>query len=125
MSGLILDTSGTQAFLALAEQGICLTQKIIPEARHLSKFLLPSIQSILQDKTPDYIAIGIGPGSFTGTRIGAMVCKTLSFAWKIPLISFSSTLLPDLESIAQLTFKKFLEKEVSSQIELVYIPSTP
>ncbi|MGH7890289.1 MAG: tRNA (adenosine(37)-N6)-threonylcarbamoyltransferase complex dimerization subunit type 1 TsaB [Thermodesulfobacteriota bacterium] len=125
MRSLILDTSGDVAFLAVAEKGVLLSEKIILEGKHLSKFLLPSIQNILQAHTPDFIAIGIGPGSFTGTRLGGMVAKTLAFAWDIPLIAFSSTLLPDLPAIAFLTHEKYLSGEGSAQIELEYIPSTP
>jgi len=36
------------------------------------------------------IILGIGPGSFTGLRIGATVAKALSFAKNIPIIGVSS-----------------------------------
>lgn len=63
----------------------------------LSKILLPSIQALLQScnlnlSKISYIAVGIGPGSYTGTRVGATVAKTLSFALNIPLIPFCSPL---------------------------------
>jgi tRNA threonylcarbamoyl adenosine modification protein YeaZ len=125
MLSLIIDTTGSQAFIGLAENGSLLSQIIISEGRQLSKFLLPSIQSILQASTPNYIAIGTGPGSFTGTRVGGIVAQSLSYGWNIPLISFSSTLLPDLDAIAALSYEKYLSGEGSSQIELVYISSTP
>ncbi len=125
MTSLILDTTGDQAFIGLAENGLLQSKIIITEGRQLSKFLLTSIQSILQGRSPAYIAIGTGPGSFTGTRVGGIVAKTLSYAWNIPLISFSSTLLPDLELIASLSHEKYLLGEGSAQIELVYISSTP
>ena len=38
------------------------------------------------------IVVGIGPGSYTGIRVGAMVAKTLSFAKHIPLVGISSLL---------------------------------
>ncbi len=125
MIALIIDTTGSQAFIGLAENGTLQTKIIISESRQLSKFLLPSIQSILQASTPNFIAIGTGPGSFTGSRVGGIVALSLSYAWNIPLISFSSTLLPDLEAIAALSYEKYLAGEGSAQIELVYISSTP
>jgi len=175
MMSLILDTTGDQAFIGLAENGLLQSKIIITEGRQLSKFLLASIQSILQGRfhnfgtadavqgweggfifddtiaaaiaedkiqidcrpqlagacqntparSPIYIAIGTGPGSFTGTRVGGMVAKALGFAWNIPLIPFSSSLLPDLELIASLSHEKYLLGEVSPQIELVYISPTP
>ncbi len=118
MTVLILDTSGDKAYVAIAQNGILITQIVIPDGKLLSKFLLTSIETILQGYTIDSIAIGIGPGSFTGTRIGAIVAKTLAFAWKIPLISFSSSLLPDLNAIAASTYPL---NTLTPQIELVYI----
>jgi len=125
MLTLIIDTTGSQAFIALAQNGILISKMVISEGRQLSKFLLPSIQSILQARTPTLIAIGTGPGSFTGSRVGGIVAQSLSYGWSIPLISFSSTLLPDLDAIAALSSKKYLAGESSSQIELVYISSAP
>lgn len=125
MLSLLIDTTGPQAFLGIAENGTLLSKIIISEGRQLSKFLLPSIQSILQARTPTFIAIGTGPGSFTGSRVGGIVAHSLSYGWNIPLISFSSTLLPDLEAIAAQSYEKYLSGEKTTQIELVYISSTP
>jgi tRNA threonylcarbamoyladenosine biosynthesis protein TsaB len=125
MLSLIIDTTGPQAFIGLAENGSLVSKMIISEGRQLSKFLLPSIQSILQARTPSFIAIGTGPGSFTGSRVGGIIAQSLSYGWNIPLISFSSTLLPDLDAIAALSYEKYLSGERSAQIELVYISSTP
>jgi len=125
MTALILDTSGTESYIVIAYNGVVLSQNVISETRHLSKFLLPSIQSILQDHKVDYIAIGTGPGTFTGTRVGAMVAKSLAYAWQVPLIPFSSTLLPNLEQISCHTYEKYLSGDMEGQIELVYFSSTP
>ncbi len=125
MLSLIIDTTGSQAFLGLAKNGTLVSKMVISEGRQLSKFLLPSIQSILQARTPNFIAIGTGPGSFTGSRVGGIIAQSLSYGWNIPLISFSSTLLPDLDAIAAFSYEKYLLGDHSSQIELVYISSTP
>ena len=125
MTSLILDTSGDLTYIAIAVSGSLASKVIITEGRQLSKFLLPSIQSILQACTPNFIAIGTGPGSFTGTRIGAMVAKTLAFAWNIPLIPFPSPLLPDLDAIALSTYETFASGTHNQQIELVYISPAP
>jgi tRNA threonylcarbamoyladenosine biosynthesis protein TsaB len=121
MTALIIDTSGNQAFVAIAQEGRIVSKNIIIEGKQLSKFLLTSIETILQGSKPNFITIGTGPGSFTGTRIGAMVAKTLSYAWGIPLIPFSSKLLPDLQNIAETTYLTYTSDNLVSEIELVYI----
>jgi tRNA threonylcarbamoyl adenosine modification protein YeaZ len=121
MTALIIDTSGNQAFVAIAQEGRIVSKNIIIEGKQLSKFLLTSIETILQGSKPNFITIGTGPGSFTGTRIGAMVAKTLSYAWEIPLIPFSSKLLPDLQNIAETTYLTYTSDNLVSEIELVYI----
>lgn len=123
MTALLIDTSSDTAFLGLIKNGIVIDQKTIPEVRQLSKFLLPSIKALWQDGF-DYIALGIGPGSYTGTRVGAAIAKTLSFALDIPAVGFSSEILPDLDKIARFSFENYQSRAFSAQIELVYFSST-
>ncbi len=40
--------------------------------------------------TEGFLALGVGPGRFTGTRVGVSFAKTLSFAFRIPLYPVSS-----------------------------------
>jgi len=123
MTALLIDTSSDSAFLAILKNGAVMDQKTIPEVRQLSKFLLPSIEALWQDGF-DYITLGIGPGSYTGTRVGAAIAKALSFAMDIPLIGFPSDMLPDLDRIALFSFENYQNRAFSSQIELVYFSST-
>lgn len=60
-----------------------------------SSLLIPTIDRVLKHahlklKDMDAIALGIGPGSFTGLRIGVSTAKALSIATGIPIISVSS-----------------------------------
>lgn len=38
----------------------------------------------------DRVAVGIGPGGFTGLRIAISYAKSLAFAWRVPLVGVSS-----------------------------------
>ena len=90
--GLILDTSHENSFIVLTKNEFLLDHQIISGGKPLSKYLLPSIQVFLKKRfcKLSYIAVGIGPGSFTGIRVSASIAKTLSYALDIPLISFCS-----------------------------------
>ncbi len=97
MTALLIDTSSPNAFIALAQEGELLALKCLNGDSQLSRNFLPSIQDLMRScelgfKELNYVAIGIGPGSYTGTRVAATVGKTLSFAVNIPLIGFYSPL---------------------------------
>lgn len=63
--------------------------------RSLSELLVPAIQRVvtaagLKIADIDYFACGLGPGSFTGMRIGVAAIKGLSIARNKPIIGLSS-----------------------------------
>lgn len=63
--------------------------------REHADILLPFIQSVLDEagidlSDVDVIAVGSGPGSFTGVRIAAGIAQGLAFSQSIPLITVSS-----------------------------------
>ncbi|MDD5108136.1 MAG: tRNA (adenosine(37)-N6)-threonylcarbamoyltransferase complex dimerization subunit type 1 TsaB [Candidatus Omnitrophica bacterium] len=63
--------------------------------RHLSELLVPTILRVvtavgLKIADIDYFACGLGPGSFTGMRIGLATIKGLSIVRNKPVIGVSS-----------------------------------
>lgn len=94
---LIIDTSGPDSFVALWKKGELIVEHLPPLKQ--SQTLLPAIQKLLENESIDFIAVGTGPGSFTGTRVGVMTAKTLAFAKGLPLLPFCSLMIytPDEE----------------------------
>jgi tRNA threonylcarbamoyladenosine biosynthesis protein TsaB len=127
MTALIIDTSGSEGILAVAIEGKISQIITLPQGpsrgRSLSKILFSELRSF--DKINfDFIAVGKGPGTFTGTRVGAITAQALAFGWGIPLVAFSSSLLPNLPEIACGIYQSYLSGDTTAQIELVYISPT-
>lgn len=92
MNALILETSTEKSLLALAQRGEVLVIRFLPGGPELSKNLALEVNALLHryNFSPDFIATGEGPGSYTGIRVGAALAQTLAYGWRIPLIGFCS-----------------------------------
>lgn len=94
MKSLIIDTSHEISYIILAKDSEIIFFKKI-EKINLSRELFQNIDDILKKTNTDisnlkYIATSIGPGSFTGLRVGATICQTISYAKNRPLIGYIS-----------------------------------
>ncbi|MDB6081288.1 MAG: hypothetical protein JWO53_560, partial [Chlamydiia bacterium] len=89
MFSLVLDTATSYGVVALFQDGILLEKKEFTAAFTNSQLLLPAINALLPKKL-EYIAVGVGPGSYTGIRVAVAIAKGISFALNIPLVGVSS-----------------------------------
>jgi len=99
---LAADTSTAINSVALCRDDAILAEAVIDGRRLHSERLLPTVQWLLDESgvtlaEVELLAISIGPGSFTGLRIGAATWKGLAFANDIPLIG-----VPTLDAMTRL-----------------------
>src|SRR3954471_12829696 len=90
-----IDTATTTAGIAIVDED----GRVLAEGRHATAGrgadLLVAIDRVCRDAAVapaqlDAIAIGAGPGSFTGLRIGMATAKGIAFAARWPLLAGSS-----------------------------------
>jgi tRNA threonylcarbamoyladenosine biosynthesis protein TsaB len=89
---LAVDTSTNVASVAILEDDIIIGEYNCNKGKTHSQKLMPMIQSLLEKVNltaadMDAFAASIGPGSFTGLRIGVTTIKTMAFAAGKPVIS--------------------------------------
>jgi len=93
---LNIETSSKNCSVSLSIEGNLLSNFDIEEDKYRhSELLTTSIKDILDQnnysvKDLSAVAVGIGPGSFTGLRIGFSVAKGLCYPHNIKLIGISS-----------------------------------
>ncbi|MEA2105034.1 MAG: tRNA (adenosine(37)-N6)-threonylcarbamoyltransferase complex dimerization subunit type 1 TsaB [Candidatus Cloacimonadota bacterium] len=95
MNLLAFDTSTTYGTIAFASEGKIIAENVFSNQKTHSTKLLPAIKELLNDcdvsiSKIDAIAVGIGPGSFTGLRIALSTAKGICYGQKIPLIPIST-----------------------------------
>lgn len=92
---LAIDTSNSSGSIALMKNKDLLFSSFFNIKITHSETLMPEIDRALSlcnltTNKLDAILIAIGPGSFTGLRIGLATAKGIAFAHKIPIIPVSS-----------------------------------
>ncbi|MDF1665508.1 MAG: tRNA (adenosine(37)-N6)-threonylcarbamoyltransferase complex dimerization subunit type 1 TsaB [Planctomycetota bacterium] len=93
---LAIETAGPVGGVAIIASGR-LTSKIEFQTQgQLGARLTPAIDKVMKeaglshDVPPDMITVDIGPGSYTGIRVGLAAAKGLAFGWQRPLVGVSS-----------------------------------
>lgn len=102
---LCLETSSVNCSVSLFENEDLRASKEMGETYMHSEKLHLFIQEVLSKAEVnindlDAIAVGVGPGSFTGLRIGMAAAKGLCYALDVPLISVST-----LETMSRTTLQ--------------------
>lgn len=96
MNILAIETATAVCAAAAVRDGVVLAEYSLHEKHIHSEKLITIVDRVLQESGGyDAIAVSIGPGSFTGLRIGLSVAKGLAFASGKPLVP-----VPTLEALS-------------------------
>lgn len=91
---LAIDTSTAACSAALFDSaGRCVARRDERIGRGHAERLVPMIDELLEGRTPQRILVGVGPGSFTGLRVGIAAAHGLAIGWNAELAGLSSLAL--------------------------------
>lgn len=92
-----IDTSSQKGSIAITSKSELISETSVSDLNSYSKTFFLSIDSVLKGLSlsiseVDAIAVSIGPGSFTGLRVGLSTALGLSLATQKPIISVDTLL---------------------------------
>jgi tRNA threonylcarbamoyl adenosine modification protein YeaZ len=92
---LVLATSGPAGEVGLHRAGEPLERRLLGAGAARGRGLLPAVEALLSAASLEPgglggIAVDVGPGSFTGVRVGVTAAKTLAWALKVPVVGVVS-----------------------------------
>ena len=104
---LSLETGTEVCSVGLARDGQLLSLRESNDGRNHARLLGVYIQELLEEmevepEELDAVAVGMGPGSYTGLRVGVSMAKGLCYGLAIPLIAVNS-----LQALAQVALEDF------------------
>src|SRR5436309_9823595 len=122
---LILDTSGKGGLVAVSRGATVLGELRLEETRRHARDVAPFTSRLLGDqgwrpRDLDAVLVGVGPGSYTGLRVGLMAAKTLAYATGCALIGVETFAAIAQQAPAEIALVDVL---ADAQQERVYVQS--
>ena len=93
MLSLAIETSGRTATVALWQDDRPIAERALPDiGRRHAQSLVTEIDRLFRESgatldSCQFVAVSIGPGSFTGLRVGVVCAKTLAYAIRSRLVA--------------------------------------
>lgn len=101
MRTLVIDSASEACSVALFEDGALLAGDLRMLGRGHAEQLVPMIAALPERGRAQRIAVALGPGSFTGVRVGVAAAKALALAWSAELIGYPTPELVAAQTRAQ------------------------
>lgn len=93
MRRLVIDTASRACSVALFDGIECVDARHEVIGRGHAERLIPMISELSDKGLADIISVNVGPGSFTGIRVGISAAKALGLAWNVNCEGYSSLAL--------------------------------
>lgn len=95
-----IETSTPQASVAIGSEQGAVASAMVARGASYNEFLLPAIHFCLEEAGLTYanlggVAVSLGPGLFTGMRVGVATAKALAQALSVPIVG-----MPSLDLVA-------------------------
>ena len=89
---LNIDTALETAHVALVQEGRIIAEAVSTEQKDHAAWLQPAVNGLIREtdvhiRQLDAVAVSIGPGSYTGLRVGLSSAKGYCYALGLPLIT--------------------------------------
>lgn len=98
MRTLVIDSATEACSVALLDDDRLIAGDWQLLGRGHAEQLVPMIARLPGKGRADRIAVALGPGSFTGVRVGLAAARALALAWEAPLVGY-----PTLDLVAAIT----------------------
>lgn len=101
MRTLVIDSATEACSVALFDDATMIAGEYRLLGRGHAEQLVPMISRLPENGRAQRIAVALGPGSFTGVRVGLAAARALGFAWQVEVIGYPTLALVAAMSLAQ------------------------